>query len=541
VTSLLNSHYNIDDMGLDEDYRPIWNTTMKSPCIDNGNPDTNGDGETWLTDHGDRDADGTQMDIGAIPLLDGHIHRVHRLTNDKVRYISIPGVVNYTESGEQNSLLYVFDEFRSNGLFTTLPPVLEQIKWRYNDDDNYASPYRIPEHYVHSQNGYKVTLTEDAEDMLIQYHGYYPGNTMNQGMFIQDLDRYTTDHYILPPDADSPEDSNTGIPYREIYLGYYLSESLKPFDALNPILDNITAIFAEDWAWVRLPSFGYIPVPGAEPSDAYTDNWLGCRPAGSDEITINPGEMVVIRYIGQDPSEFKLGGDNPDPPFTDPHFREMASHFGYEEQPEYVPIFLSIDLNQFEDGNKPVEVAVFVDEECKGAAVILDEEVQLNAYVTNITDPSEELKNLEFRMFFPGKAANANVLDYSVLNNQSGRFESRKIAVSECKEFLQIRIGKTEETPVPSITQLFNNYPNPFNPETTIRFDLAEPGPVTIDVFNIKGQKMQALVNDSFIAGQHSIIWDGTDSKGKPVVSGVYFYRMTTPKSTLVHKMLLMK
>jgi hypothetical protein len=113
--------------------------------------------------------------------------------------------------------------------------------------------------------------------------------------------------------------------------------------------------------------------------------------------------------------------------------------------------------------------------------------------------------------------------------------------VSECKEFLQIRIGKTEEPPVPSITQLFHNYPNPFNPETTIRFDLAEPGPVTIDVFNIKGQKMKALVNDSFIAGQHSIIWNGTDSKGKPVASGVYFYRMTTPKSTLIHKMLLMK
>ncbi|MCB5264983.1 MAG: T9SS type A sorting domain-containing protein [Candidatus Cloacimonetes bacterium] len=95
--------------------------------------------------------------------------------------------------------------------------------------------------------------------------------------------------------------------------------------------------------------------------------------------------------------------------------------------------------------------------------------------------------------------------------------------------------------PEPVQLTLHQNYPNPFNPETTIRFDLAKPGPVTIDVFNIKGQKMKALVNDSFIAGQHSIIWNGTDSKGKPVASGVYFYRMTTPKSTLIHKMLLMK
>ncbi|MDD3103887.1 MAG: T9SS type A sorting domain-containing protein [Candidatus Cloacimonetes bacterium] len=95
--------------------------------------------------------------------------------------------------------------------------------------------------------------------------------------------------------------------------------------------------------------------------------------------------------------------------------------------------------------------------------------------------------------------------------------------------------------PEPVQLTLHQNYPNPFNPTTTISFDLAKPGPVTIDVFNIKGQKMQALVDNSFTAGQHSITWDGTDSKGKPVASGVYFYRMTTPKSTLIHKMLLMK
>lgn len=529
---------NVIDMGLDASYMPIWNTTMKSPCIDNGNPDTNGDGETWMTDQADRDSDGTQMDIGAIPLIDGHIHRFHRLTSDKIRYISIPGVVNNTESGEQNSLLYVFDEFRSNGLFT-LPPVLHQIRWMYNNEGDYATPTDIPEHYVHSQNGYKVTLTDNAPDMLIQYQGYYPGNPMNQGMFIQDLGRYTLDHYIMPPDANSQVDSNTGIPYREMYLGYYLQESLNPFDALLPILDNITAIMAEDWAMCRLPIFEYNPEPGDEPSDAYTDTWLGCSSTGG--IAINPGEMVVVRYIGSDPIEFKLGGDNPNPPFTDPYYRDMATHFEYEEQPEYIPIFLSIDLNQFEDGDKPLEVAVFIDEECKGAAVIKEGEVQLNAYITNVEDPTEELKNLEFRMFFPGKAANAHVLDYSVLNKQSGRFESRKISVSECKEFLQIRLGKTEEPPLPSVTKLFGNYPNPFNPETTISFDLAEQCPVTIEVFNIKGQKVRTLVRDSYAPGHHSVVWNGTDSNGKPVSSGVYFYRMITPTNTLIHKMLLMK
>ncbi len=536
-----NSVLSVPAMHLDGNYRPIWNTTMKSPCIDNGNPDTNGDGETWLTDHGDRDSDGTQKDIGAIPLIDGHTHRVHQLTNNKVRYISIPGLVNYAGSGDQNSLLYVFDEFRGNGLFTTEPAILHQIRWIYNNDNAFASPSVIPEHYVCSQNGYKVTLTNNADDVLIQYQGYHPGNPMNRGMFIQSLDRYTTEHYILPPDANSPVDSNTGIPYREIYLGYYLAESLKPFDALSPIMNNVTAILAEDWAMARLPIFGYIPSPGDEPSDAYTNIWLGCFPTGGREITINPGEMVVVRYIGNDPIEFKLGGENPNPPFTDPYYREKAKHFVYEEKPDYVPIFLSIDLNQFEDGNKPTEVAVFIDEECKGAAVIKEGEVQLNSYITNITDPTEELKDLEFRMFFPGKAANANVLDYAVLNNQSGRFESRNISVSECKEFLQVKIGKTNEPPLPSITKLFGNYPNPFNPETTISFDLANQCSVTIEVYNIKGQKVKTLAKDMFTPGHHTVVWNGTDSKGKSVSSGVYFYRMSTSNHTSTRKMLLLK
>jgi hypothetical protein len=144
-------------------------------------------------------------------------------------------------------------------------------------------------------------------------------------------------------------------------------------------------------------------------------------------------------------------------------------------------------------------------------------------------------------MYFPNKATNYNVLDYSVLNNQSGRFESRNVTVSECKEFMQVRIGKTEEPPLPTITQLFGNYPNPFNPDTTISFDLAEQGLVTIDVFNIRGQKVKTLVRDSFVTGHHSVVWNGTDAKGKQVSSGLYFYRMRTPNYISTRKMILLK
>jgi hypothetical protein len=100
-----------------------------------------------------------------------------------------------------------------------------------------------------------------------------------------------------------------------------------------------------------------------------------------------------------------------------------------------------------------------------------------------------------------------------------------------------------EEVIIPVIAQtaLKGNYPNPFNPETSIAFDLANDGNVCIDIFNIKGQKVKALVNDRFSSGTHSVVWNGKDDNGKNVGSGIYFYNMKSGKYTSTRKMILMK
>jgi hypothetical protein len=90
-------------------------------------------------------------------------------------------------------------------------------------------------------------------------------------------------------------------------------------------------------------------------------------------------------------------------------------------------------------------------------------------------------------------------------------------------------------------TFLGANYPNPFNPTTTIAFDLAAAGNVSLEVFNIRGQKVTTLVNDEFTAGLHMVNWDGVDSYGRSVSSGIYFYKMTTDDFTATRKMILMK
>ncbi len=91
-------------------------------------------------------------------------------------------------------------------------------------------------------------------------------------------------------------------------------------------------------------------------------------------------------------------------------------------------------------------------------------------------------------------------------------------------------------------TILNGNYPNPFNPETTISFSVAQTSSlVNLEIYNLKGQNIKTLVNEILPAGSHSVIWNGTDDMGKSVASGVYLYKMKTGNYTSTKKMILMK
>ena len=92
------------------------------------------------------------------------------------------------------------------------------------------------------------------------------------------------------------------------------------------------------------------------------------------------------------------------------------------------------------------------------------------------------------------------------------------------------------------VTKLQGNYPNPFNPTTTISFSVAQTSSfVNLEVFNIKGQKVKKLLGEILPAGNHTIVWNGKDENGKAVASGVYFYKMNADKFISTKKMILMK
>jgi len=99
-----------------------------------------------------------------------------------------------------------------------------------------------------------------------------------------------------------------------------------------------------------------------------------------------------------------------------------------------------------------------------------------------------------------------------------------------------------EDAQIPALqTALGKNYPNPFNPTTTISFTLAESGPASLKIYNAKGQLVRQLTDSAYNAGQHHLVWDGRDTGGRPVSSGLYFYRLQTRDYNKSHKMILMK
>ncbi len=94
---------------------------------------------------------------------------------------------------------------------------------------------------------------------------------------------------------------------------------------------------------------------------------------------------------------------------------------------------------------------------------------------------------------------------------------------------------------LPASFSLNQNYPNPFNPSTTIAFALPEAAEVRLEIFNLLGRKVATLTEGELPAGHHSVVWEGRNSSGSTVATGVYFYRLDAGSFSETKKMLLLK
>jgi hypothetical protein len=109
------------------------------------------------------------------------------------------------------------------------------------------------------------------------------------------------------------------------------------------------------------------------------------------------------------------------------------------------------------------------------------------------------------------------------------------------RENRPVVLGAEVEIAVPRVTRLYPNAPNPFNPQTTLCFDLAREGRVSLDVYALDGRRVRRLAAGTYPAGRHTVIWDGRGERGRRLASGVYIYRLVAPDGAQAREMMLIK
>jgi hypothetical protein len=96
-------------------------------------------------------------------------------------------------------------------------------------------------------------------------------------------------------------------------------------------------------------------------------------------------------------------------------------------------------------------------------------------------------------------------------------------------------VGRSEAVPVVSA------YPNPFNPQTTIAYNIPQSGMVRVTIYDVTGRVMRRLVNGTKSAGDHTVVWNGRDESGREVSTGIYFVRFEAGGVSQNHKIVFMK
>jgi len=128
--------------------------------------------------------------------------------------------------------------------------------------------------------------------------------------------------------------------------------------------------------------------------------------------------------------------------------------------------------------------------------------------------------------------------DFSQVSDPVQRFE----LMSDLVDWFGLEPVSNEEGQlIPANSGITRIYPNPFNPRSTIEFTLGQAGPVRVDIFNLKGQKVKSLANGNYPIGINSLSWDGTDDAGRGVASGIYYVRMNAENRNYSRRVVLVK
>lgn len=129
--------------------------------------------------------------------------------------------------------------------------------------------------------------------------------------------------------------------------------------------------------------------------------------------------------------------------------------------------------------------------------------------------------------------------DGRVAMNEKYDYRLRQIDFDGSMDYSDI--ARVYVAPTPMATRLLPNYPNPFNPATTVAVELAQEGPMTVEIYDMLGRRVRTLADGNYSAGMHTFEWNGTDEQGIAAESGIYFARLTTAGITQTRQMQMTK
>ena len=297
---------------------------------------------------------------------------------------------------------------------------------------------------------------------------------------------------------------------QESWMGYYLVDSQYPGDAIDSqVMAELLGIKTQRWSMSRNSINDRWIIPGS-----YTFNYADC-------VILVPNSTITgFQWQGSQ-------GHHRDA--VEPYIRPRAEHFDFEDEIDYLPIYA-----EFSPDDIPEEIGIYVNGECKGAQVVEDTLCQICAYVLE----EEAGEEIEF-VFYDGDR-NIYKPDYSVLDNYDGKTISRKLYTGSNKRHQYISFKNTDSN-IPECINPVHCYPNPFNPQVNISFELEETSSIELHIYNVKGQLVKTLVDELYRPGKYILNWDGRDNNDTKVSSGVYYYRFTTDDNAYNGKMLMLK
>jgi len=457
-----------------DDYNLDWN----SPCMDAGDQSY------------DNDPDGTECDMGCFTARD-HDNRgfVESETGDET--YNWRGFPRLDFGAEENNGSFVdaTDMLDKFGYPDHPDPV--EVWYQYSGDPNLEGGWDDPvyewdpdpcDDLIKSTRGFKIKVWGDAEDTaLLRVFGD-----------------------ILDPDFEMTVDHEID----QNWFCYFLEETQNAQGAFDATTLN---------KLIRIDTYGWSAVKTGE-----TWTW-------PQYPTLKYGELVVVYH--DEGRDFTFEWQQPSRDIIEPYVRQEPTQFNYNEEPSYLPVYMVFGEEI------PLEVAVYVDNVCKGAEVVdTDSLFHLRAYVLE-EEPGYEL---EFVAYY-GRSE-TRVMDYK-LNGNFSQQNTNKLITGNLGEYAFIEFGEPLSDQVPELEVEMKIYPNPFNPTVIISFQVADYGTIDLEIYNAKGQKVKTLVRNQYCEFGDRIekVWKGYNDQGQPVSGGVYFVRMQTAGDVQMKKVVLLK